>query len=330
MGPVTQGQDSGNKGKEDKVQHGSNLGSGDSTGNVPTAGFHGEIGSSGGDKIVQELQNDDKPSDSIAVAQDSRPDPLQTGNSDQSKSLDAMAGSRAGDLSFSGLSVDGGVDAVCKDSEGGKISEANETSAVQVSGKMTNAMEEVVFLEGAVSRGLLALGSAHIPLLKFLVSDLKFRIAGSQAEGEPEEPKKRGRKRVGDIGPLPPDFGDDLPMNVITWPELAHRYLLALIEVKKQGEVADLHPDERKKLVRFFEGDGGVLGGAVEGIVGVESDAQVRDDLNNFFEYVHRLSRSKICVLSEIAAVFTLSANRDRNSRTWIYEVHSKVIYILS
>lgn len=129
-----------------------------------------------------------------------------------------------------------------------------------------------------VGRGLAFLADAHIPLLKFLVADLKFRVSKSLNEDDADEPKKRGRKKLCDIGALPPELGDDLPMNAISWPEVAHRYLVAILDVKKQGEISEIAPEQRQKLVRYFEGDGGVMGGAVDGVVGVESDAQVRFD----------------------------------------------------
>jgi hypothetical protein len=69
------------------------------------------------------------------------------------------------------------------------------------------------------------------------------------------------------------EFGGDLPVNEVTWPELAHWYLVTFIEVKKSGDPSGLRPKEHKTLVRCLQGDGGVLFGAAAIIVAVESDA---------------------------------------------------------
>jgi hypothetical protein len=71
------------------------------------------------------------------------------------------------------------------------------------------------------------------------------------------------------------EFGGDLPANEVTWPELAHQYLVTLIQVKKSGYPSGLRPEERKRFIRCLQRDGGVLFGAAATVVAVESDAQV-------------------------------------------------------
>lgn len=241
---------------------------------LPLAGLDGE-------KIMGVLESgekdtsmDIKPCDGMTDAEDTRQDSVDLGNDVQNKCVTPLEGTRI-DAERSDVLTMGGNEKQQNSSEDGshcrKERENLEASEKGPSGNDNS----VAFPDGTISRSLTSLAWAHIPLLKFLMSDLKFRVQGSLNEAETDEPKKRGRRRVIDIGPLPPEFGDDLPMNPITWPELAHRYLVALLDVKKQSDLTEVSPEERKKLVRFFEGDGGVMGGAVEGIVGVESDAQV-------------------------------------------------------
>jgi hypothetical protein len=71
------------------------------------------------------------------------------------------------------------------------------------------------------------------------------------------------------------EFGGDLPVNEVAWPELAHQYLVFLIQVKKSGNPSGLRPEERKRFIRCLQRDGGVLFGAAATVVAVESDAQV-------------------------------------------------------
>ncbi len=64
-------------------------------------------------------------------------------------------------------------------------------------------------------------------------------------------------------------------MNEVTWPELVHRYLITLIEVKKSGNRNGLRLKERIRLIGYLQGDGGVLVGAIATVVVVENDTQV-------------------------------------------------------
>ncbi len=61
----------------------------------------------------------------------------------------------------------------------------------------------------------------------------------------------------------------------MTWPELAHWYLVTLIEVLKNGNPNGLRPKERKRLIRCLQGDGGVLFGATTIVVAIENDVHV-------------------------------------------------------
>ncbi len=70
------------------------------------------------------------------------------------------------------------------------------------------------------------------------------------------------------------EFGGDLPVNEVTWPELAHQYLVTFMQGKKNGNPSGLRPEERKRFIRCLQRDGGVLFGAAA-TVAVESDAQV-------------------------------------------------------
>jgi hypothetical protein len=250
-----------------------------------------------GEKIVgfldesgeKDISMDIKPCDGVTDAEDTRQDSVDVGNDVQHKGVTPVEGTCIDAERSDILTMRGNEKQQNASEDGSHCGTERKKLEAPEKGPSGND-KSVAFSDGTMSRGLTSLAWAHIPLLKFLMSDLKFRVQGSLNEAETDEPKKRGRRRVIDIGPLPPEFGDDLPMNPITWPELAHRYIVALLDVKKQGDLTELAPEERKKIVRFFEGDGGVMGGAVEGIVGVESDAQVSNVysayLSNLFHFL--------------------------------------------
>ena len=235
-----------------------------------------------GDK---DLMEGDKTLDKPETSVDDRLENVKVSNVGRNTDLNVAVETQSGVTSFLSQCIED-VERKENSSEDLKC-QVNESESLHApQGGQSGTKNPDAFSDGRLSKGLAFLAEAHIPMLKFLVSDLKFRVLRGLNEDEGDEPKKRGRKRLCDIGALPPEFGDDLPMNAMTWPEVAHRYLVAILDVKKQGEITELVPEERKKIVRYFEGDGGVMGGAVEGIVGVESDAQVRLMTTLFLIYV--------------------------------------------
>ncbi|KAG0606831.1 hypothetical protein M758_9G171400 [Ceratodon purpureus] len=225
------------------------------------------------ESAVKDPTKGDKTSDKPSTAVDSKQDNIEVSNLSKNADLNVAAETQSVVTgSFTGHTED--VERKEKSSEDLKFKGTEEENLHVSHGGLNGTKNPAASSDESLGKSFAFLAEAHIPILKFLVSDLKFRVFKGLNEDEGDEPKKRGRKRVSDIA-LPPEFGDDLPMNAITWPEVAHRYLVAILDVKKQGEITELALEERRKLVRYFEGDGGVMGGAVEGIVGVESDAQV-------------------------------------------------------
>ncbi len=63
-------------------------------------------------------------------------------------------------------------------------------------------------------------------------------------------------------------------MNEVTWFELAHQYLVTLVEVKKSGDLTELKPEECIRLIRCLQGDDNALFGAVVMVVAMENDVQ--------------------------------------------------------
>lgn len=142
------------------------------------------------------------------------------------------------------------------------------------------AMERAVASpDGTLNENFVLMARTHIPLLKLVLGDLQFRINGNSNISKSEEPKKKGRKPLHeapqDIPVDVTEFSSDLPINEVTWPELVRRYLITLVEAEKYGDLTELKLEDRKLLLRCLQGDGGVPGGALYNVVGVESDAQV-------------------------------------------------------
>lgn len=130
-------------------------------------------------------------------------------------------------------------------------------------------------------RGIASAASLHVPLMKFLLSDLQSKVCGfEEFPGDSEESKhKRGRKRIRDTGSNLTLGREKLigsfSINEVTWPEVARRYIISLSRISKIGENAEYRREECMKILRCIQGDGGVLCGALDGVAGMEIDAQV-------------------------------------------------------
>ncbi|KAL2609029.1 hypothetical protein R1flu_027602 [Riccia fluitans] len=129
--------------------------------------------------------------------------------------------------------------------------------------------------------GLESAAFLHVPVIKFLMGDLQSKICGiEELPGTADELKhKRGRKRVRDIV-ANACFGrekltDSFSINRLTWPEVARRYIISLSRIKEIGETTEFGREECMKILRCIQGDGGVLCGALDGVAGMEIDAQL-------------------------------------------------------
>jgi hypothetical protein len=62
--------------------------------------------------------------------------------------------------------------------------------------------------------------------------------------GRCEDSKKKEKNFVNEIMLMTPEFEGDLPLNEVTWLELAHQYLVTLVGVKKGSDFIRLRPKE--------------------------------------------------------------------------------------
>ncbi|KAJ0052036.1 hypothetical protein Pint_02694 [Pistacia integerrima] len=120
------------------------------------------------------------------------------------------------------------------------------------------------------------LTKAHSSLLGVLISELQSKVAAiiDPNFDSGESKSKRGRKKDADNS-IPPKKGklNMLPVNELTWPELARRYILAFLSMDGVLDSADITARESCKVFRCLQGDGGVLCGSLTGVAGIEADA---------------------------------------------------------
>lgn len=124
----------------------------------------------------------------------------------------------------------------------------------------------------------MTLTKGHISLLKVLVSELQSKVINPSFDfGDLKS--KRGKKKDQDST----TFGkttklDMLPINELTWPELARRYIIAFLCVDGNHESVDNISRESSKINRCLLGDGGVLCGSLTGVVAMEADSLLLAD----------------------------------------------------
>lgn len=126
-----------------------------------------------------------------------------------------------------------------------------------------------------------ALIMAYRSVLKVLICELQSKVAALMGPkfDTGESKLKRGKNK--DMNPSVGKEGTNLnmlPINELTWPELVRRYILAILSTYGNIDYPEIASRESGKVFRCLLGDGGVLCGALTGIVGMEADALVRVD----------------------------------------------------
>ncbi|CAN6574930.1 unnamed protein product [Malus baccata var. baccata] len=122
----------------------------------------------------------------------------------------------------------------------------------------------------------IALTKAHASLLRVLIGELQFKVAALVDPNfdSGDLKSKRGRKKDVDISiPVKRAKVNILPINELTWPELARRYILAVLSMDGNLDSPEITARESSKVFRCLQGDGGVLCGSLSGVAGMEADA---------------------------------------------------------
>ncbi|XP_047333642.1 methyl-CpG-binding domain-containing protein 9-like isoform X2 [Impatiens glandulifera] len=91
-------------------------------------------------------------------------------------------------------------------------------------------------------------------------------------------------------------------VNELTWPEMARRYVLALLSIKRSLASVVMNDSEKSKVFRCLQGDGRALRGSITGVAAIVEDANVLVeaiksvfgslDTENNIQHVHRGSSS--------------------------------------
>ncbi|KAF7819608.1 methyl-CpG-binding domain-containing protein 9 [Senna tora] len=144
----------------------------------------------------------------------------------------------------------------------------------------TEAMKEATAIKLASSTYTrccgIALTKAHNSLLEVLIGELQSKVAALVNPNFDlgETRARRGRRKdVDNAVPAKRTKLNMLPINELTWPELARRYILALLSMDGNLDSAEITARESGKVFRCLQGDGGLLCGSLTGVAGMEADA---------------------------------------------------------
>ncbi|KFK37611.1 hypothetical protein AALP_AA3G005700 [Arabis alpina] len=117
----------------------------------------------------------------------------------------------------------------------------------------------------------------HISLLQVLICELQSKVAAFVDPNfdSGESRSRRGRKKDDSTLSAKKNKLHMLPVNELTWPELARRYILSLLSMDGNLESAEIASRESGKVFRCLQGDGGLLCGSLTGVAGMEADSML-------------------------------------------------------
>jgi len=115
-------------------------------------------------------------------------------------------------------------------------------------------------------------------LLKVLLGELHSKVASfvDPNSNVAESKFKRGRKKDAEnLISVKKTILDMLPINELTWLELARRYILTVLFMDGNLESSGIIGHGSCKVLQCLRGDGGLLSGSIAGVAGREPDALV-------------------------------------------------------
>lgn len=123
-----------------------------------------------------------------------------------------------------------------------------------------------------------ALVTVLCSLLKILLGELQSKIASfvdSNFDGGETKSRRRRKKDPENSFSAKKVMLDLIPINGLTWPELARRYVLTVSSLEGNLDVGDFMNNETGKAFHYLQGDGRTIHGSLPGVAAMEADALV-------------------------------------------------------
>ncbi|XP_050208534.1 methyl-CpG-binding domain-containing protein 9-like [Mercurialis annua] len=118
--------------------------------------------------------------------------------------------------------------------------------------------------------------NAHCSLLKVLLAELQSKLAvfvDPSLESAESRSRKRRKKEADSLNFARKSMLDLLPINELTWPELARRYLLTVASMESNLDSSEVVTRESCKVFYCLQGDSEALHGSLPGVASMEADA---------------------------------------------------------
>ncbi|KAG8366145.1 hypothetical protein BUALT_Bualt17G0045500 [Buddleja alternifolia] len=118
-------------------------------------------------------------------------------------------------------------------------------------------------------------------LLKLLVSELLSKAAAyvcPNFDGGESKSRRGKRKDLDCLAALKKIKLDMLPVNGLTWHEIARRHILAVLSMEGNLDSTEIASRESGKVFHCLRGDGGILCDSLTGVAALEGDAVVLQD----------------------------------------------------
>ncbi|KAL4586920.1 hypothetical protein LXL04_011568 [Taraxacum kok-saghyz] len=122
----------------------------------------------------------------------------------------------------------------------------------------------------------------HMSMLKVLVEDMLAKVTiydppfGSMESKSRKGSRKKLNMDISNITVSSKKGSSGIfPINAITWPEVARRYILVLLSMDDNYEAPDLTNREFDQVFHCLNGDGGPLCGSLTGMAAIEADAMI-------------------------------------------------------
>lgn len=123
------------------------------------------------------------------------------------------------------------------------------------------------------------LSNFHMAMVKMLVEDMLSNIVINDPFNALESKSRKVRKKNMEVivnGYARKSKIGIFPVNEITWPELARRYLLVFLYMDDKLEDLEITSREFNEIFQCLNGNGGPLCGYLTGMAAIEADAVVR------------------------------------------------------
>ncbi|KAJ0095444.1 hypothetical protein Patl1_16168 [Pistacia atlantica] len=121
-----------------------------------------------------------------------------------------------------------------------------------------------------------ALANVLCSLLKILLGELQSKVAtfvDSNLDGGESKSRRRRKKDADNLISAKKIMLDLLPINRLTWPELARRYALTVSSMEGNLDSVDFVNRESCKAFHCLQGDSGTIHGSLPGVAGMEAEA---------------------------------------------------------